>query len=53
MKYPTTDDEIMKQATMSWMVDQFDGDEDSARKYVKMMLSCLDLYERGFTWTDI
>jgi len=53
MKYPTSEDEIMKNATMAWMSEQFDCDEESARKFVKMHLACIDLWNRGFTWTDI
>jgi len=51
--YPTTDDELAKEAIVSWLIDQFDGDEESARKFVKMQLACQELRERGFTWTDI
>jgi hypothetical protein len=53
MKYPTNDDEIAKSAIMSWFTDQYDGDEEAARKAVKMSLAMAELRERGFGWTDI
>jgi len=53
MKYPTSEDEVVKQATMAWMTDQFDGDEERARQFIKMQLASFDLWDRGFTWTDI
>ena len=53
MKYPTTEDEIAKEAIMAYLSDQHDGDEDTARKVVKQLLCIMELRDRGFTWTDI
>ena len=52
-RYPNTNDELMKEAVMSWLTDVYGGDEQGARAYLKMQLAVMELRERGFSWTDI
>ena len=53
MKYPDTNDELMKEAIMSWLTDVYGGDETGARAFLKMQLAVAELRERGFSWTDV
>jgi hypothetical protein len=52
-KYPNTNDELMKEAVMSWVTDVYGGDETAAKTFLKMQLAVAELRERGFSWTDL
>ena len=53
MRYPDTNDELMKEAILSWLTDICEGDEHGARTMIKMHLAIAELRERGFSWTDV
>ena len=53
MRYPTNEDELIKDGIMAWLADYYDGDADAARRAVKLQLAILELRDRGFAWTDI
>ena len=52
-RYPTTNDELMKEAVLSWVTDVYGGDEHGAKTFLKLQLAVAELRERGFSWTDL
>lgn len=53
MKYPTNEDELVKDAIIVWIAEMYDNDVTEARRIVKLHLAIAELKERGFSWTDI